>query len=71
LNQHLVFSLIRRKIEDLLGGMCFIEWEGASISNRPRPYVDDVISYLQVQWCLDPVLSACPVHPQLRGLRVC
>lgn len=33
--------------------MCFIEWEAASPQSQPRPYVDDVISYLQVTFmCL-------------------
>lgn len=53
--QHLVFELIQRKTDELLGGMCFIEWEAASPSpqSQPRPYVDDVVSYLQVTFmCL-------------------
>jgi hypothetical protein len=44
-----VFELIQRKIDELLGGMCFIEWEAASPQARPRPYVEDVVSYLQVR----------------------
>lgn len=48
-----MFELIQRKIDELLGGMCFIEWEVASPQSRPRPYVEDVVSYLQVTFmCL-------------------
>ena len=48
-----MFELIQRKTDELLGGMCFIEWEAASPQSQPRPYVDDVISYLQVTFmCL-------------------
>ena len=51
--QHLVFELIQRKIDELLGGMCFIEWEAGSPQSRPRAYVEDVVSYLQVTFmCL-------------------
>jgi hypothetical protein len=48
LQQHLVPELIRRKIEELLGGVCFVEWEASSIVSKPRAYAEDVISYLQV-----------------------
>ena len=46
--QGLVFELIQSKIDELLGGMTFIDWEASSIATQPRSYADDVISYLQV-----------------------
>ncbi len=46
--QDLVFELIQRKIDELLGGMCFIEWEAGGLQTEGRPYVEDVVNYLQV-----------------------
>lgn len=54
--QHLIFELIQRKIDELLGGMCFIEWEASGIKSKPASYVEDVISYLQVHTYLSTYL---------------
>lgn len=51
--QHLVYELIQKKIDELLEGMCFIEWEPTKLASEARSYVEDVVSYLQVTFmCL-------------------
>ena len=46
--QHLVFELMQAKIDELLvGGIGFVEWEAGRVEAGPRPYVEDVVNYMQ------------------------
>lgn len=46
--QHLVFELMQAKIDELLiGGIGFVEWEAKRVEAVPRPYVEDLVNYMQ------------------------
>ena len=46
--QSLIFELMGEKIRDLVGSASFIDWTPSELAPAPHPYVEDLISYLQV-----------------------
>mmetsp|Transcript_19040 Transcript_19040/g.24580 ORF Transcript_19040/g.24580 Transcript_19040/m.24580 type:complete len:864 (-) Transcript_19040:325-2916(-) len=52
------FELIQGKLNDLLGGISFVNFEPQKPSREPSPYVEDVTGYLRVTFMCSTHLSS-------------